>query len=188
MKGRVEMENIKIDDVVKEIREHGERVAELARSLSTLLGITSEDQGKIAAASLLHDVGKVALDIDVLYKVDNLTDAERKHVQEHAVLGAFFSMLKDFDPFIVNAILYHHENYDGSGYPGGLRGEEIPLASRIIRVCDVFDAMTFDRPYRKKMNEDEAIEVMKKEQMYYDPEIFTCFCYNIYKIIKMEKT
>ncbi len=182
MKGRGEMENIKIDDVVKEIREHGERVAALTRSLSLLLGICGEDQGKIVAASLLHDVGKVVLDIDVLYKAGDLTDAERKHVQEHAVLGAFFSMLKDFDPFIVDAILYHHENYDGSGYPAGLRGEEIPLASRIIRVCDVFDAMTFDRPYRKKFNRDEAIEAMKREQAHYDPEIFACFCYNIYNI------
>jgi putative nucleotidyltransferase with HDIG domain len=129
-------------------RGHSQRVMEYALLGGEALSLPEEEMETLECASILHDIGKIAITDDILRKTDTLKPKEREIMQEHSVIGA--NMLRDI-PFLEKArqlILHHHERYDGKGYPHGLKGEEIPMGARLIAIADAFDTMTTDRAYR----------------------------------------
>jgi putative nucleotidyltransferase with HDIG domain len=129
---------------------HSLAVAQLARQVATWLELPSAEIARIHTAALLHDIGKHAAVFGALVaKPGPLTPMEQDIMQTHATKGArFLERLSTLDRSIIRAVQHHHERYDGAGYPAGLTGEDIPLASRIIGLCDAIHAMASDRPYR----------------------------------------
>ncbi|MPN19721.1 Cyclic di-GMP phosphodiesterase response regulator RpfG [bioreactor metagenome] len=123
-----------------------------------------EEKDKIMISSNLHDIGKIGIDDSILKKDGKLTDEEYRKMKLHPVIGA--SIIGDINGFeeISTIIKYHHERYDGKGYPSGLKGEEIPLGSQIIAIADAFDAITTNRVYRKSLGYVTAIDILKYEK------------------------
>ncbi len=142
-------------------RNHIERCAWYSAELAQELGLSDEDVEVLRLASLLHDIGKLAIPDVVLRKPGPLDSSEWDQMRLHPTLGSHMLSQIDSVAEAVPAILHHHERFDGSGYPAGLAGEAIPLASRILMVTDAFDAMTADRPYRKAMSIEAAIEELQ---------------------------
>jgi len=136
---------------------HSDRVAAYARIICESLDLPQEVTDTICQAARLHDIGKLGIRYEELNKPDKLTDEEYEMFKMHPVLGKRIlepiSFLHDAIPIIV----HHHEQWDGSGYPEGLRGENIPLGARVLAVADTFDAMTSDRPYRHAMTKQIAV-------------------------------
>jgi putative nucleotidyltransferase with HDIG domain len=156
---------------------HIHRVQNYAQELAVALGIRSELQLKaIQAAAVLHDTGKIAIPESILNKPGPLTDAEFSVMKQHAPVGADIISSVNF-PYPVEPIVrYHHENWDGSGYPEGLVGTSIPMGARILAVVDCFDALTSDRPYRKKLSEQEAVQILTDRRgRMYDPLVVDAF-------------
>ena len=137
--------------------EHSQAVARLAKALAIELDLPQELVEQIRLAGLLHDLGKIGLADEILRKPGPLTLQEQKEVRKHPELGYALLEGLDLDP-IDNWILHHHEHWNGSGYPNGLAGEDIPLASRIILVADAYDAMCSDRSYRAASDDDEVLD------------------------------
>jgi len=135
--------------------------------------------GIVRIASLIHDIGKIGINETVLNKPTLLTEAEFVMIKCHTTLGKKLIEPLALDSLLTEAVMCHHENYDGTGYPDGLRGEDIPLIARIIRIADYFDALTTSRPYRGALSVREAIKIMKKNRHCFDPEIFSYFLDNI---------
>ena len=141
---------------------HSTRVSELTVAMARELGWAPSDIEELEIACLFHDVGKIKTPDAILHKGSQLTADERKEMQKHAEYGAeILSKAPSLAKFIP-AVRHHHEWYDGSGYPDGLSGERIPLAAAIISLADAYDAMTSDRPYRRAMTKDQALETIKK--------------------------
>lgn len=135
-------------DMEKEIA-HGIDVSNLAYCVADELNLPKEECYELAVAGMLHDIGKLEVAKYVYSQEDDtLTIEEMKYVRSHSQLG--YEILKEqgYSPYILDCILHHHENYDGTGYPFNLEEDEIPLSARILRVCDVFAALTSERPYR----------------------------------------
>ncbi len=132
---------------------HSVRVAALARRIAEELGLSPRRVDYVDTAALLHDIGKIeAVYSDILRKPDSLTDRERVIIESHVTKGVeVLTSLATFPQDVLAAVRGHHERVDGKGYPDGLRGKEIPLGARIIKVCDAIDAMLSDRPYRKAL-------------------------------------
>jgi HD-GYP domain-containing protein (c-di-GMP phosphodiesterase class II) len=127
-------------------------------------------------SSLLHDIGKIGVPEAILNKKEPLTEEEREQMQKHSLIGA--RILSEVDEFYepILVVKYHHEKYDGTGYPDGLKAEEIPLIARVIAVADTFDAMTTHRPYRASLPKEEAISIIYKESgRQFDPVIAEAF-------------
>lgn len=141
--------------------EHSMRVAEYSRLIAEELGWDEEMKHSIYVASLIHDIGKIGVPDAVLKKPSHLSDEEYEVIKEHPEIG--YGILKDFDAIerAMEGILYHHERYDGQGYPRHLKGDEIPLYGRIIAVADAFDAMNSDRVYRGAMSRQKIIEQLQ---------------------------
>ena len=156
---------------------HIRRVQKYALGLSDFLGVTDEKLLKaIEAAALLHDMGKLAIPEYILNKPGRLTPAEFDKMKLHAGLGADILSSIDFPYPVIPIVRHHHENWDGTGYPAGLRGTEIPLGARVLSVVDCFDALTSDRPYRPKLSTDEAIAIiMQRRGTMYDPLVVDVF-------------
>jgi len=131
---------------------------------------------QLDSASLLHDIGKIGIPESILNKDGPLDENEKKFMQQHPIVGAtILQPIKELEPAILG-VKYHHERYDGSGYPEGLRGDQIPLIASIISVADAFDAITTNRPYRKGLCEEKAIEEIEKASgTQFDPEIAQAF-------------
>jgi putative nucleotidyltransferase with HDIG domain len=144
-------------------RGHSERVATLARRVALAAGVSSAAADTIAQAGLLHDLGKISIPEQVLRKPGPLTPEEWAVMRQHPLVGA--QIVAPLEFFADGAIIvrHHHERHDGSGYPDGLRGELIPLGSRIVAVADVYDALTSDRPYRARLTRDEAVRRLRAE-------------------------
>ncbi|MFH2036124.1 MAG: HD domain-containing phosphohydrolase [Candidatus Zixiibacteriota bacterium] len=142
---------------------HSDRVANLALVLAQKLGLSDKEIKELVAGGLLHDIGKLKIDDDVLKKTGKLTPEEFEHIKMHPNLGV--RIMSEFKlPWeILPLIRHHHEKYDGSGYPSGLAGELIPIGARIICVADVFDALTSDRPYRKAFSAEKTLRLMNSE-------------------------
>jgi HD-GYP domain-containing protein (c-di-GMP phosphodiesterase class II) len=140
---------------------HSRRVAALSRTLATRLGLAEEEADVIEHAGRVHDIGKAGIDQGVLTKPGKLTDAEWDQMRSHPDLGA--NVVSRFAAYRHGAkiVRHHHESWDGSGYPDGLAGEQIPLGSRIIAVADTFDALTSSRSYREALGIGEAITVLE---------------------------
>ncbi|WP_022855447.1 HD-GYP domain-containing protein [Thermodesulfobacterium thermophilum] len=158
---------------------HSEKVAVLSYMVALSLGLPPKLEDLIHIAGHLHDIGKFALPDEILKKPGPLTQQEWKIVKKHPVIGADY--LKDIRIFqgkggVIEMVLYHHERWDGKGYPAGLKKREIPLGARIIAVADAFSAMTDKRPYRNPLSFEEALEELKKGSgSQFDPEIVDIF-------------
>ena len=157
---------------------HLERTRRYTIILAAEMGLSPYEVEIISQASVLHDVGMVGVSSEVWQKTDELTPFEWEQVERHPVLGA--SLLKGSNSPIIQMgetiALTHHERWDGSGYPKGLVGEEIPLAGRICAVVDVFDALTTSRPYNELVSADEALELLRESSgTLFDPEVIDAF-------------
>ena len=155
---------------------HSKRVSEMAVQIGLHVGLPPDKLNWIKLAALLHDIGKIGTPEDILHKSEKLTPTEMSKIKEHSVIGAkmveHIKRMKE----IAQWIYYHHEKYDGSGYPAGIEGNRIPLPARIISIADTFDALTSDRPYRKAFTKDEAIGIMRKSiGLHFDPFLFRYF-------------
>jgi putative nucleotidyltransferase with HDIG domain len=152
---------------------HSRRVKAHAIHIARMLGMSSKDVEHIGTAALLHDVGKIFDKYaPILAKEDRLTPEEWAIIKEHPADGANLIATMTTLRGLIPAIRHHHENWDGTGYPDGLRGESIPLASRVIMFADTLDAMTTDRPYRNALGEDVVrAELVKCRGRQFDPEI-----------------
>lgn len=156
---------------------HSERVAEFSLGVAKRMKPPFPESrwSSLRYGALVHDVGKIGLSDYVLNKPALLTKAEFEMVKSHPVLGINLVSPLIRDPIIHAAVLYHHESHDGSGYPYGLVGNEIPLTGRIIRIADMFDALTSDRPYRRAYTWKEALEMMSEQRELFDPHLLDVF-------------
>lgn len=149
---------------------HSERVAYYARLIAERAGMSESDQNDIYFIGLLHDIGKIGVPDTVINKTSKLTDEEFAQIKEHPIIGA--KILKDITemPGIEKGARWHHERYDGKGYPDGIKGEEIPVFSRIICVADAYDAMTSQRSYRDVLPQEKVRdEIVKGRGTQFDP-------------------
>lgn len=155
---------------------HSRRVTELSLSIYEEMDGISDERRYLELASLLHDVGKVGIRQEVLEKPGSLTPEEFEHMSEHPEIGYQLIKKHRFLKRVIPSVLYNQERYDGKGYPKGLKGEEIPLSARIIAVADAFDAMTSDRPYRKAMKFEHAMdEIVGNAGTQFDPNVVSAF-------------
>jgi putative nucleotidyltransferase with HDIG domain len=155
---------------------HSDRVARMAVRLGQELGCTNDDLKNLYLAGLLHDIGKIGVEDEVLRKEDELTNEEYAHIKRHSRIGC--EILADLKQLkhVLPVVLHHHESWDGTGYPAGLVGKEIPRLARIIAVADAYDAMASDRPYRPGMP-IEALESILRHGSgsQWDPEVITAY-------------
>ena len=164
---------------------HSARVGKLAVAIAEEIGMSEDKIESLKYAAVLHDVGKIGVSEIILNKEGELLDSEWEAIRSHPVIGQTIIKGIKFMFDIGLVVRHHHERYDGQGYPDGIKGEEIPLESRIIAVADTYDAITSDRSYRKGKTHDEAIEELKRvagSQL--DPELVIIFC----KVVTSEMT
>lgn len=157
-------------------KKHSESVSELCEKTGIAMGMDKEDVRELKTAGLMHDIGKIAIDLSILDKPGKLTPTERIEIERHPEQG--YQILRSISEFakIAEYVLAHHERWDGTGYPGKLRAEEIPLEARIIAIADSYHAMISDRPYRKAMSKAEAVrEIMRFSGIQFDPVIARLF-------------
>lgn len=152
-----------IDAKDQTTQSHIRRVQMYAAALAQRFGMTDKEIQGVKTAALLHDIGKLAVPDHILSKPGSLTQDEFQKIRVHPQVGAEIISAVPFPYPVAPLILSHHERWDGKGYPQGLKGEEIPLGARILSVVDSFDALTSDRPYRKAINRDAALTVMRTE-------------------------
>jgi HD domain len=153
---------------------HSVRVSELSRAIAVELGLSAKEIDQVETAALLHDVGKIHEEFaPLLRKEGRLTEEETALMQTHSSRSAeLVGIISKFRGFIQDSVRHHHERWDGQGYPGGVSGVNIPLGSRIILVSDTIDAMTTDRPYRKRLSLDTVIaELQKCKGTQFDPDL-----------------
>jgi putative nucleotidyltransferase with HDIG domain len=162
------------DDVT---HSHVRRVQSYAQGLARVLGVADEPTLKaIEAAALLHDTGKLAVPEHILNKPGKLSPAEFEQMKRHVDVGADILSLVEFPFPVVPIVRCHHENWDGSGYPRGLAGTEIPIGARILSVVDCFDALTSDRPYRSALSIEEAFDILRARRgTMYEPLVVDAF-------------
>lgn len=156
--------------------EHSRRVATYASRLARYLGWSRREARDLALAALVHDLGKTWIANDILNKSAALSEEERRKMERHPLIGARILIGCDIHPFYVEAVLHHHEAWDGHGYPVGLKGEEIPLSARILTVADVYDVLTSQRPYKAPLSNDAARErLLQASGASFDPMIVRAF-------------
>ncbi|MDD3198831.1 MAG: HD-GYP domain-containing protein [Eubacteriales bacterium] len=159
-----------------ETTTHSNRVSQLCRLLGKAMKLPDAEIYKLEISGRVHDIGKAAIKSSILSKEGPLTEEELNEIMRHPEIG--YNILKYHRGMteIAEYVLSHHERYDGSGYPAGLKREQIPLLSRIIAVVDSYDAMTNPRPYKSKLDEDEAVlELIKNKGKQFDPIIVDAF-------------
>lgn len=159
---------------MSDVLTHGISVSNMAWLIANELGLSEKECYDAAHAGVVHDIGKIRL-FRYLNGSDSLTFEETKYMRMHSQIS--YDILKDkgFDDSILEIVLHHHENYDGTGYPENLKGNQIPLGARILRVSDVFAALLSDRPYRGGFDVDTAVELMIDEVKNFDMHIFLAF-------------
>ena len=156
--------------------EHAERLVLLSSALGRVLNITTEQMDELELLSTLHDIGKIVVEDKILNKKSPLTNMEWEQMKKHPEVGYRIAMASPELISIAEFILCHHERWDGTGYPQGMAGEDIPLLSRILAVTDSYDAMTQNRPYRKAMTREDAVaEIKKNAGRQFDPSIARVF-------------
>jgi len=156
----------------KSTKEHCKNVMYYAEILGRSLGYKDIDTLKYAA--YFHDIGKISIPIDILNKPSKLTNEEYKTIKNHPHIGWDFLGGLEVEE-IQDAALYHHERLDGSGYPVGLVGDEIPFVAKVVAIADVYDALTSTRPYRNAMDHEAAIKLMKSDVGAFDQDFLQCF-------------
>ena len=143
--------------------KHTRRVSELTIELAKRMGLSPSELRHIRRGALLHDIGKMGIPDSILLKSSSLTEAERAIMETHPEKAYFILSRIEYLAHAIDIPYCHHEKWDGTGYPRGLKGEEIPLSARIFAVVDVYDALTSDRPYRKAWEKIEALEYIKQQ-------------------------
>lgn len=173
-------------------RGHSDRVSEYSVLIGRKMGLSSDDISTLRIGGLFHDIGKIGIPDSIILKDDKLTDEEYAEIKNHPSIGAHILSNATVFKEIVPIVLYHHEWYDGNGYPKGLKGKEIPLLARIAAVADTFDAMTSKRSYRNEVPLEEVKEeLIKYSGTQFDPEIVNIFINilenNYDKILKIQE-
>jgi len=157
-------------------KKHSMKVSSVAVKLAKHMGLSKQYIETVRLAAILHDIGKLGVKEEILLKESTLTHDEYKAVKEHPSFGVDIIKPIPFLSEILPIIRHHHENFDGTGYPDCLKGEEIPLGSRIISIADVYDALMSDRAYRKAYDADKVMQMMKKEKgKKFSPEVLEQF-------------
>jgi putative two-component system response regulator len=157
---------------------HMQRIGEYSRVLARACGLDSEETARIGMAAPLHDLGEVGIADEILFKQGEFDPEERRAMERHAQAG--YDLLADASSAVLRLAaeiaLTHHERFDGTGYPRGLAGEEIPIAGRIVAIADVFDALVCDRPHRRALTLEEAVMIMLRGRGgQFDPELIDYF-------------
>jgi response regulator RpfG family c-di-GMP phosphodiesterase len=170
---------------------HIQRMSNYSRLIAEQLGLSGEEQDVILKASPMHDIGKIAIPDHILLKPGKLTDVEFEAMKRHAEYG--YEILKNSRaPLLDKAAIIarsHHEKFDGSGYPFGLKGDDIPLHGRIVAVADVFDALTTERPYKKPWEIDRALDFLRhNSSSHFDPSCVDAFLARIDDALAIQKT
>lgn len=167
----------------EETEEHAERLQQYCLQVARILGVSAKELDEMMLFAMLHDIGKVGINDSVLQKPGPLTDEEWNEMKKHPEIGFRIAQNNlDLAP-VAEYILCHHERWDGSGYPRGMSGEEIPLLSRILAVVDAFDAMTSERVYRKAISQEEAAaELVRCAGKQFDPRIVRVFVEQVLKL------
>jgi response regulator RpfG family c-di-GMP phosphodiesterase len=170
--GTVKALNLTIDAKDHYTFNHSNRVVKFSSALSTALGLSSYQTEKLEHAAAIHDIGKIGVDEQILRKPGNLNLEEFEEIKKHPEIGARIVQSVPFLKEAVPVILYHHERYDGKGYPEGLKAEQVPLGARIIIVADAVDSMMHDRPYRNRLKQEEVMsELSDNSGTQFDPKI-----------------
>jgi len=155
---------------------HSEKVREYALAIAREMDLEPEHIKAIEYAAYIHDVGKIGVDMNIIRKPGKLTEEEWRQIIKHPLLGANIAKQMDTLNVLSPLIMHHHEKYNGKGYPDGLEKENIPLGARILAVADAYDAMTSERPYRKALSKEEAInEIKKGSGVQFDPKVVNAF-------------
>lgn len=164
---------INLEDI---IGTHSIRVAGYAAITGREMALPEKEAASLYTSALLHDIGKLFIPAGILHKTDSLNDYEIEIIRRHPITGR--DILREIGGYkqFADTVLYHHEFYNGRGYPGGLCGDKIPLLSRIITVADAYEAMTSERPYRKGFSHREAVNRLRYGRLtQFDPEITDAF-------------
>ncbi|MDF2821344.1 MAG: phosphohydrolase [Clostridiales bacterium] len=163
--------NFNLEEAVR----HGLQVSGIATVIAKELKISEEVCEELAEAGLFHDIGKLKLGKYLYGRKGFMQVEELRYIRQHPVLGKEICDKNEYSEFISESIYYHHENFDGSGYPENLKGYDIPLGARILRVCDVFAALISERPYREAFGPETAMELMIDEAKNFDMRVFIAF-------------
>jgi diguanylate cyclase (GGDEF)-like protein/putative nucleotidyltransferase with HDIG domain len=160
-----------------DVEHHSEHVAELVASVAHQLGMSDVDRAEVVRAAELHDIGKIAIPYAVLHKQGPLDENEWEMMRRHAVIGANILAAAPALADVAEIVRHHHERFDGGGYPQGLEGTEIPLGSRIVFVCDSYDAMVSERPHSRAMSQEGALDELRRNAgTQFDPLVVDAFC------------
>lgn len=155
---------------------HGILVSNLAYQVAKEMGLPEDQCHELAIAGILHDIGKLKLTGYINGEEnDPLVIEELKYFRMHSTLGYEELKMQGYSEFVLDSILYHHENFDGSGYPYSKSGEEIPIGARIIRLCDMYAALRSDRPYSRAVDFNSAMKTIIDEVRYFDMRVFLAF-------------
>jgi putative nucleotidyltransferase with HDIG domain len=176
MKAQQEKTNVTLKgnlDINELIHEY--RVAMLSVKIAKSTGLGDEIIMDLYTAAIFHDIGKCMIDKQILNKPGPLTVREKEIVKKHVEYGAKIGILMNLSQDSIKYILGHHENYDGSGYPTGAKAENIPIGARIIKICDVYDALRMDRAYRPAFPLIKALGIMENEKHVFDPAFYEIF-------------
>jgi len=162
---------------------HSERVSQYAVDIATKLNLPQNQINEIKIAGMLHDVGKIGISDEILHKPAKLSKAEFEEMKRHPSIGTWILNTLNLSENTINAINYHHERYDGTGYPLGIPGKDLPIETQIISLSDAYDAMTSERPYRDAMSPEEAIkEIKKNADTQFNPQLVEILEENILAI------
>ena len=156
--------------------DHCQRVARISRMIGEKMGLSEEDLLYLYWSALVHDIGKISIPESILTKPGRLTNYEYGVVKQHPILGDWVLSELKYGYRIRDGVLTHHERWDGTGYPAGLKGEAIPIQGRIIAVADVWDSLTRDRPYRDRLPEEQCLRIMREGRgTQFDPVVLNVF-------------
>ena len=168
--------SVALDAKDESTKHHSERVAEISRAIALELGWPQEKADELYQAGMVHDIGKIGISDSILKKAARLTDDEYQTIKTHPEIGYQIVRPCIESETILNVVRYHHERYDGKGYPEGLRGEEIPLEARIASVADTFDAMNSNRVYRRRCDRSYVVQELQRGRgTQFDPQVVDTF-------------
>ena len=188
MRQTVEALLVALESKDRYLNGHSARVRDMAIKLGEISGLDRGQLRSLSHAALLHDIGKIGVHEDILNKEGALTDDEYEIIKKHPQMSADIIAPVPFLNPSLKGVLHHHENWDGTGYPDGLSGEQIPLMARIIAVVDAFDAMTSDRSYRGALSEAQAVERIRAGSgSQFDPRIAQLFEQHKHEILEGEE-
>jgi putative two-component system response regulator len=160
----------------KYTENHTNRVGDISKQFGMTMGLSPEMCDSLYKAGVLHDIGKIGIPDSILNKADKLTDEERKKIEEHTIIGRDICKPLNSMKDILEVVYCHHEKWDGTGYPSGLKGNDIPLMAQIVSIVDVFDAITSDRPYRPAFSKEEVKDILLEESgKSFNPELIDFF-------------